>query len=201
MSSKRSLDVAVSKEIEVKIVKDSFQGMISNLQNETLDQSQRLSIPQQLRGDVMLKVWETKLREYKEVTEEVIKDCQKIFGSIEEDSLQNETNGLPKSLEEINIDCHQLKIREEFEERRTEISNVKAVNMSEIEKWMIGPSSKLERIKSTEKEIVNQLPGLQRNFFSFEANEVPEVPKALVNFLERHIRATEADKESSLPQN
>jgi hypothetical protein len=96
---------------------------------------------------------------------------------------------------------HQLKIREEFEERRTEISNIKAVNMSEIEKWMIGPSSKLERIKSTRESIVNQLPGLQRNFFSFEANEVPQVPKALVNFLERHIRATEADKESSLPQN
>jgi hypothetical protein len=157
--------------------------MIRNLQNEDIGQSQRLSIPEQLRGDVMLKVWETKLREYKEVTEEVIKDCQKIFGSIEEDSLQNETNGLPKSLEEINIDCHQLKIKEEFEERRTEISNVKAVNMSEIEKWMIGPSSKLERIKSTRKAIVNQLPGLQRNFFSFEANEVPHVPKALVNFL------------------
>jgi hypothetical protein len=199
--SKKSLDVAVSKEIEVKIVKDSFQGMISNLQNEDIGQSQRLSIPEQLRGDVMLKVWETKLKEYKEVTEEVIKDCQKIFGSIEEDSLQNETNGLPKSIEEINIDCHQLKIREEFEERRTEISNIKAVNMSEIEKWMIGLCSKLERIKSTEKTIENQLPGLQKNFFSFEANEVPEVPKALVNFLERHIRATEADKESSPPQN
>ena len=59
---------------------------------------------------------------------------------------------------------------------------------------MIGPSSRLEKIKSTEKAIVNQLPGLQRIFFSFEANEVPEVPKALVNFLEGHIQATEADK-------
>jgi hypothetical protein len=160
----------VSKEIEVKIVKDSFQGMISNLQKEDIGQSQRLSIPEQLRGDVMLKVWETKLREYKEVTEEVIKDCQKIFDSIEEDSLQNETNGLPKSLEEINIDCHQqLKIREEFEERRTEISNVKAVNMSEIEKWMIGPSSKLERIKSTEKGNCKSIARITKKLFLFRS--------------------------------
>jgi hypothetical protein len=201
LESKRSLEVAVSKEIEVKIVKDSFQGMISSLQKEDIGQSQGLSVPEQLRGDVMLKVWETKLKEYTKITEEVVKDCHKIFGSIEKDSLQNETNGLPKSLEEINVDCHQLKIREEFEEKRTEISNVKAVNMAEIEKWMIGPSSKLEKIKSTGKAIVNQLPELQRNFFSLEANEVPEVPKALVNFLERHIRATEVNKESSLPQN
>jgi hypothetical protein len=108
---------------------------------------------------------------------------------------------LPESLEEININDHQLKIREEFEEKKMEISNVKAVNISEIEKWMIGPSSILEKIKSTEKEIANQLPGLQRSFFSLEANEVPEVPKALVNFLERHIQTTEADRRSFSPQN
>jgi hypothetical protein len=50
------------------------------------------------------------------------------------------------------------------------------------------------------KAIVNQLPRLQRSFFSLEENEVPEVPKALVDFLERHIQATEADKESSSHQ-
>ena len=62
------------------------------------------------------------------------------------------------------------------------------------------PQFEIGEIKSTEKAIVNQLPRLQRSFFSLEANEVPEVPKALVDFLERHIQATEADKESSSHQ-
>jgi hypothetical protein len=198
--SKKSLDVAVLKEIEAKAVRDSFQKVLSALQEEEIRQSQKLSISEQLKGDVMLKVWETKLKEYKGITEEVINDCQRIFGSIEKDSIQDENNGLSEPLGEIDIDYHQLKIGEKLEERKIEISNIGTVNISEIEKWMIGPSSKLERIKSTEKAIVNQLPGLQRSFFSLEANEVPEVPKALVNFLERHIQATEADKESSPPQ-
>jgi hypothetical protein len=199
--SKKSLDVAVLKEIEAKAVRDSFQKVLSALQEKEIRQSQKLSISEQLKGDVMLKVWETKLKEYKGITKEVINDCQRIFGSINKDSIQDEINGLPESLGEININNHQLKIRERFEENKMEISNVKAVNISQIEKWMIGPSSILEKIKSTEKEIANQLPGLQRSFFSLEANEVPEVPKALVNFLERHIQTTEADRRSFPPQN
>jgi hypothetical protein len=42
---------------------------------------------------------------------------------------------------------------------------------------------------------------LQRNFFSFEANKIPEAPKALMNFLEKHVQAAEADKEGSSIQN
>jgi 3-hydroxy-3-methylglutaryl CoA synthase len=72
--------------------------------------------------------------------------------------------------------------------------------MAEIKKLMIASSSKLEKVKSTEKTIANQLPGLQRSFFSFEANEIPEAPKALVNFLEKHVQKIEADKESSSTQ-
>jgi hypothetical protein len=144
----------------------------------------------------MLKVWETKLQGYKGITEEVINHCQRIFSSIEKDSLEDKTNGLPESLGEINIHSHQLKIREELEEKKMEIANVKAVSIAEIEKWMIGPSSRLEKIKSTEKTIAKQLPDLQKSFFSLEANKVPEVPKALVTFLERHIQATETNEES-----
>jgi hypothetical protein len=198
--SKKSLDVTVLKEIEAKAVRDSFQRVLSALQEEEIRQSQKLSSSEQLKGDVMLQVWETKLQGYREVTKEVINHCERIFDSIEKDSTHGENNGLSQPLGEINIDHHQLKIKEELEEKKTEISKVKAVNISEIEKWMIGPSSKLERIKSTQKAIVNQLPRLQRSFFSLEANEVPEVPKALVDFLERHIQAAEADKESSSHQ-
>jgi hypothetical protein len=194
--SRKSLDMTVLKEIEAKAVRDSFQRVLSALQEEEIRQSQKLSISEQLKGDVMLKVWETKLQGYKGITEEVINHCQRIFSSIEKDSLQDKTNGLPESLGEINIHSHQLKIREELEEKKMEIANVKAVSISEIEKWMIGPSSRLEKIKSTEKTIAKQLPDLQKSFFSLEANEVPEVPKALVTFLERHIQATETNEES-----
>jgi hypothetical protein len=103
-------------------------------------------------------------------------------------------------LGEIDINRYQLKTKEELEEKKAEISNIKMVNMAEIEKLMIASSSKLEKVKSTEKTIATQLPGLQRSFFSFEANEVPEAPKVLVNFLEKYVQDIEADKGSSSTQ-
>jgi hypothetical protein len=65
---------------------------------------------------------------------------------------------------------------------------------------MIASSSKLEKVKSTEKTIATQLPGIQKRFFSFEANEVPEAPKDLVNFLGKYVQEVEVDKESSSTQ-
>jgi hypothetical protein len=81
--------MAVLKEIEAKAVRDSFQRVLSALQEEEIRQSQKLSISEQLKGDVMLKVWETKLQGYKGITEEVINHCQRIFSSIEKDSTQD----------------------------------------------------------------------------------------------------------------
>jgi hypothetical protein len=74
------------------------------------------------------------------------------------------------------------------------------VNIAEIDKWMIASSSKLEKVKFTEKTIESQLPGLQRRFFSFEANEVPDAPRVLVKFLGKYVQCVEAEKESSSMQ-
>jgi DNA repair exonuclease SbcCD ATPase subunit len=198
--SKRSMDKAVQKEREGKAVRNSFQKIITALQKEETGKSQNLSISEQLKGDAMIKVWETNLESYKRITKGVNEDCQKIFDFIEKESTHIGTDGFSDSLGEIDINRYQLKTKEEFEEKKVEISNIKMVNMAEIEKLMIAPSSRLEKVKSTEKTIATQLPGLQRNFFSFEANEIPEAPKALVNFLEKHVQAVEADKESSPTQ-
>ena len=148
----------------------------------------------------MIKVWKTNLESYKIITKGVNEDWQKIFDFIEKESTHIGTDGFSDSLGEIDINRYQLKTKEEFEEKKEEISNIQMVNMAEIEKLMIAPSSRLEKVKSTEKTIATQLLSLQRNFFSFKANEIPEAPKALVNFLEKHVQAAEADKESSSTQ-
>jgi hypothetical protein len=198
--SNRSMDKAIQKESEAKEVRNSFQQLITALQKEEIGKSQKLSMSEQLKGDAMIEVWETNLKGYKRITKNVNEDCQKIFNSIEKESTHIGTDGLSDSLGEIDINRYQMKAKEELEEKKAEISNIKIVNMAEIEKLMIASSSRLEKVKSTEKTIATQLPNLQRNFFSFEANEIPEAPKALLNFLEKHARADEADKESSQTQ-
>jgi hypothetical protein len=123
-----------------------------------------------------------KLAEYKRITKEVNEDCQRIFNLLEKDSLNIGVDGCSELLGEINIVRHQLKSREELAERKAEISNIKLVNIAEINKWMVVSSLKLENVKFTEKTIEGQLPDLQRRFFSFEANEIPEVPNILIKF-------------------
>jgi hypothetical protein len=148
----------------------------------------------------MIKVWESKLAEYKRITKGINEDCQRIFNLIEKDSVNIVTDGFSELLGEVNITRYQLKSKEELEERKAEISNIKMVNIAEIDKWMIASSSRLEKVKFTEKTIESQLPGLQRRFFPFEANEVPEAPRVLVNFLGKYVQCVEAEKESSSTQ-
>jgi len=198
--SKRSMEKVVQKEKEAKAARNSFQKIITSLQKEENGKSQKLSISEQLKGDVMIKVWETKLEGYKRITKGINEDCQKIFDFIEKDSLHSGTDDFSELLGEINISRYQLKTKEELEGKKAEISNIKMVNIAEIEKWMIASSSKLEKVKFTEKTIATQLLGIQKSFFSFEANEVPEAPKALVKFLGKYVQEVEADKESSSTQ-
>jgi hypothetical protein len=194
------MEKVVQKEREAKAARNSFQKVITSLQKEETGKTQKLSISEQLKGDIMIKVWETKLAEYKRITRGINEDCQRIFNLIEKDSVNIGTDGFSELLGEVNITRYQLKSKEELEEKKAEISNIKMVNIAEIDKWMIASSSKLEKVKFTEKTIESQLPGLQRSFFSFEANEVPEAPKVLVNFLGKYVQCVEADKESSSTQ-
>jgi hypothetical protein len=198
--SNRSMEQVFQKEREAKAARTTFQKAVTSSLKDEIGKNQKLSISEQMKGDVMIKVWESKLAEYKRITKEVNEDCQGIFNLFEKDSLNIGAGDCSGLLGEINIARHQLKSREELEERKAEISNIKLVNIAEIDKWMIASSSRLEKVKFTEKTIESQLPDLQRRFFSFEANEVPEAPRILVNFLGKCVQCVEAEKESSSTQ-
>jgi hypothetical protein len=87
-----------------------------------------------------------------------------------------------------------------LEEKKEEISNIKLINITEINKWMVSSSLRLKTVKFTERMIESRLPELQRRFFSFEANEIPETPRILVNFLAKCVQCIEAEKGSSSTQ-
>ena len=105
------MDEAALKEMEAKAVRNSFQKILTALQKEEIGGSKKLSISEQLKGDAMIKVWETNLEGYKKITKNVNEDCQKIFDSIEKESTLIRTDGLPISLGDIDINRYQLKAR------------------------------------------------------------------------------------------
>jgi hypothetical protein len=180
------------KEREAKAARTTFHKAVASSLKEEIGKTQKLSIYEQVKGDIMIKVWETKLAEYKRITREVNEDCHGIFDLFGKDSLNIGTDGCSRLLGEVNIAKHQLKFREELEEKKAEIPNIKLINITEINKWMVTSSLRLKTVKFTERMIESRLPELQRKFFSFEANEIPEAPRILVNFLGKCVQCVEA---------
>jgi hypothetical protein len=122
--SNRSMEKVVQKEREAKEARNSFQKVITSLQKEEIGKAQKLPILEQVKGDILIKFWESKLAEYKGITKGINEDCQRIFNLIEKDSINIGTDGFFESLDEVNIARHQLKSKEELEERKEEISNI-----------------------------------------------------------------------------
>jgi hypothetical protein len=196
----KSLENVFQKEREAKAARTTFQKAVAFSSKEEVGKIQKLSISEQVKGDIILKVWEANLAEYKRITREVNDDCQGIFDLLERASLNIGTDDCSGLLGEINIAKHQLRFKEELEEMKTEISKIKLINITEINKWMVTSNLKLKTIKFTEKMIENRLPELQKRFFLFEANEIPDAPRTFVKFLGKCVQCIEAEKGSSSTQ-
>jgi hypothetical protein len=145
-------------------------------------------------------VWEADLVKYKIITRDVNDDCQGIFDLLERTSLNIEKNDCPGLLGEINIVKHQRRFKEELEEMKIEISKIKVIDITEIDKWMVTPNLKLQTIKFTGNMIEDRLPELQKRFFMFEAKEIPDAPRFFVKFLGKCVHCLEAEEGSSSTQ-
>jgi hypothetical protein len=198
--SNKSLENVFHKEREAKVARTTFQKAVTFSSMEESGKTQKLSISEQVKGDIRIKVWESKLAEYKRITREVNEDCQGVFDLLERDSLNIGTDDCSGILGEINIAKHQLRLKEELEKMKKEIAKIKIINIIEINKWMVTSHLKLKTVKFIERMIESRLPELQRRFFSFEENEIPDAHRILVNFLGKCVQCIEAEKGSSSMQ-
>ena len=98
------------------------------------------------------------------------------------------------------IGKHQLRFKEDLEEIQVEIPQIKVINVTQIDKWIVMLNLKLQTIKFTRKIIEDRLPELQRKFFLFEVKDIPEAPRVLVQFLEKFIHCLKTEEGSSSTQ-
>ena len=171
------------KEREVKAARTTFQKAVAFSTKEELRETQKLSVSEQIKGDIIIKVWEANLAENEKITREVNDDCQGIFDLLEKTSLNIGKNDCPGLLGEINIVKHQLKFKEDLKEIQTEISQIRIIDVTQINKWMVRPNLKLQDIEFIGKVVEDRLPGLQKKFFLFQAKDIPEAPTVLVQLL------------------
>jgi hypothetical protein len=102
----KSLENVLQKEREVKAARMTFQKAVALSTKEEVGKIQKLSISEQVKGDVILKVWEADLAKNKRITRDVNDDCQGIFNLLEKTSLNIGKNECPGLLGEINIVKH-----------------------------------------------------------------------------------------------
>jgi hypothetical protein len=110
------LEDILQKEREVKEARTTFQKAVALSTKEEVKKIQKPFVSEQVKGDVILKVWEADLTENKRITREVNDDCQGIFDLLEKASLNIRKNDCPGLLGEINIVKHQLRFKEEIKE-------------------------------------------------------------------------------------
>ena len=153
----KSLDSILLKEREVKVARTTFQKEVALSTKEDFGEAQKFSVSEQVKGDLILKVWKADLTENKRVTREVNDDCQGIFDLLEKTSLNIEKNDCPGLLGEINIVKHQLRFKEDLEEIQKEIPQIKVINVTQIDKWIVMPNLKIQTIKFTRNIIEDHL--------------------------------------------
>jgi hypothetical protein len=200
LGASKSLESILLKEREVKAAITTFQKAVALSTKEEVREIQKLSVSEKIKGDIILKVWEVNLAENKKITREVNDDCQGIFDLLEKTSLNIGKNDCPGLIGEINIVKHQLRFKEDLEEIKVEIPQIKVINVTQIDKWIVMPNLKIQTIKFTRKIIKDCLPELQRKFFLFEEKDIPEAPIVLVQFLGKCIRCLKTEGAGSSTQ-
>jgi len=101
------------------------------------------------------------------------------------DQLDTKTLGIGKGechwlSGQINVVRHQLHIKGSWNEARLNISKLKQLDLTQIDKWLINPNLQLQSTKFEKGKIEDWLPKIQRNFYMFEEKDTTEPSKILV---------------------
>jgi hypothetical protein len=118
---------------------------------------------------------------------EVKKECEEVFDQLDTKTLGIGKGDCPGLLGQINVVRHQLHIKERWNETQLEISQLKQLDITQMDKWLIKPNLQLQSTKFEKGKIEDRLPKIQRKLYVFEAKDTTEPSRILVQFLNRCI--------------
>jgi hypothetical protein len=128
---------------EAKVARATFQKVLVCSKNKEVSKIPKLSVVEQIRGDIMLKVWETNIAENKKITKEIKDNCEEIFDLFDKGSLGIGRDNFIGQLGQINIVRHQLNFKEGLNKIQMEISQLKEIDVTLIDRWLVKTNLKL----------------------------------------------------------
>jgi hypothetical protein len=102
-----------------------------------------LTVVEQIIGDIILKAWEANIAKSNRMAKEIKEDCEEVFNSLSKESLGLGKDDYSEILRQTNIVKHQIDIIENLNEAHMEISQLKQVDISQIDRWLIRPNLQL----------------------------------------------------------
>jgi hypothetical protein len=112
----QSLDNICLKERDAIAARTNFQEAVVSSTREGVSMVSRLSVLEQIRGDIILKTWETNIVESKRMDKEVKEACEESFHSLDKESLGLGKDNISEVLGQVDIAKHQLNIKTHMEE-------------------------------------------------------------------------------------
>jgi hypothetical protein len=156
--------------------------------------SSRLSIPEQTRGNILLKAWEHNISESRKRAKEMRDACEETFGLINKNLLDLDKESSAGTLEKIGIAKHLLDIKANVEKEQVELSQMSQVDIAQVDKWLIKPSVRLWSIITEDRQVEKILPQLAKNCYTFEPNYQAEPSKLIAQLVERCVDCIEQGK-------
>jgi hypothetical protein len=183
-----------SREREVGAARVTFQDVVIATTKIEMVSSSKLSIAEQTRGNILLKVWEQNISESKGRANEVKNFCEETFSLISKGLLDLDKESSAGTLGKINIAKHLLDIKENMEKQQVEISQISQVDMAQVDKWLVQPSLQLCSIIAEDRQVGKSLPQLAKSCYTLEASDQAEPSRLIAQLVERCVTCTEQAK-------
>jgi hypothetical protein len=181
-----------AREREAEVAQVSFQDAVIATNNRFSADVPGLSIPEQTRGNILLKDWEHNISLGKEQVQKVTHSLEEAFNSIDGELLYIDSRGDAEALMQINVQQISFELKENDERDSTDISQMDTVDMAKIDKHLLKPSAQLSALDIVDAQMGDKIQQLARECYFAEANCQAEHSQLVSQFVEKCISCTES---------
>jgi hypothetical protein len=181
----QSLENISFKEKEATVAQAAFKKVVVFSAKEEVPITPKLIFIEQIRGDIMLKVWEANIFESRKMAKEIKEECEETFDLLDKKLLDIGKGDFPGLLGQINVIRHQLNLKESLNETQIEILQLKQVDVTLMDRWLVKLNLQLQPVKFEDKRFEDKLSKIQRKLYLFEAKDMTDPSISLVHFLSR----------------
>jgi hypothetical protein len=174
-----------------------FQEVVLSSSKEEVAHVTRLSLSEQTRGDIILKTWEANIVESTRLVKEVKKACEEACSSLNNKLSGMEVDSISESPGKIDISKHKLTSKTSMEEARAEIQQLKQVDLTQINKWIVNPNLQPQSITLESRRMEDRLTHIEKKLYTFEANNTTDPSRMVVQLVGRCVQCIEQGKSST----